>query len=236
MFPRFVFDARNATRALRRSKLTAAPGMRRRRPGPSTLHTLVEPWRRRPAAALRWATARPRRRSSCRRCRSGRLGHAKRSGGGGHEHRRGGQSAVCGESYGGDDNAVRRRERLIAAGYGNGTRSFADGVVQGTEGGWTASAIDGYGTTPGQLGALPPGTLDTPPQPTTPAPVTTWQGCYSDGWQDLIVPEAFAHPAKFARGLIHRIYRHLLERGYVRPGDDGAGPVRRRGPRGARMP
>ena len=52
----------------------------------------------------------------------------------------------------------------------------------------------------------------------TAVPVTTWQGCYADGWQDLIVPEAFAHPAKFARGLIHRIYRHLLEQGYVRQG------------------
>ena len=48
--------------------------------------------------------------------------------------------------------------------------------------------------------------------------ITRWDGCYRDGWQDLIVPEAFAHPAKYSRGLIHRIYRHLLERGYVRPG------------------
>ena len=45
-----------------------------------------------------------------------------------------------------------------------------------------------------------------------------WAGCYADSWQDLIVPEAFAHPAKVARGLSHRIYRHLIEQGYVRPG------------------
>ena len=53
----------------------------------------------------------------------------------------------------------------------------------------------------------------------TTAPITTWQGCYADSWQDLIVPGAFAHPAKYARGLIHRIYRHLLEHDYVREGD-----------------
>ncbi len=46
-----------------------------------------------------------------------------------------------------------------------------------------------------------------------------WAGCYNDGWQELIVPTAFSHPAKYARGLIHRLYRHLLERGYVRAGD-----------------
>ena len=52
----------------------------------------------------------------------------------------------------------------------------------------------------------------------TAVPITRWQGCYGDSWQDLIVPEAFAHPAKVARGLSHRIYRHLLDSGYVRPG------------------
>lgn len=48
--------------------------------------------------------------------------------------------------------------------------------------------------------------------------ISRWDGCYRDAWQDLIVPEAFAHPAKYSRGLIHRIYRHLLEQGYGRPG------------------
>lgn len=37
----------------------------------------------------------------------------------------------------------------------------------------------------------------------------TWQGCYDDGWRGLIVDEAFAHPAKFARGLIVRIFDDL---------------------------
>ena len=53
----------------------------------------------------------------------------------------------------------------------------------------------------------------------TAVPIPTWQGCYADGWQDLIVPASFAHPAKYARGLIHRLDRHLFEHGYVREGD-----------------
>ena len=46
-----------------------------------------------------------------------------------------------------------------------------------------------------------------------------WRSCYDDGWGELIVPEAFTHPAKFARGLVYRIVRHGLERGYWKTGD-----------------
>jgi len=46
-----------------------------------------------------------------------------------------------------------------------------------------------------------------------------WHGCYDDGWTGLITPEAFAHPAKYARGLIERIMRHGLEQGYWQAGD-----------------
>ncbi|MFH1627493.1 MAG: DNA methyltransferase [Pseudomonadota bacterium] len=49
--------------------------------------------------------------------------------------------------------------------------------------------------------------------------VSTWQGCYDGNWNGLIVPEAFSHPAKFAPGLIRRIYQHCLEQGYVRKGE-----------------
>lgn len=45
-----------------------------------------------------------------------------------------------------------------------------------------------------------------------------WSGCYDSSWRGIIVPEAYRHPAKFARGLIQRIYRHMLQQGYVRPG------------------
>lgn len=59
-------------------------------------------------------------------------------------------------------------------------------------------------------------TLPTSSKPTGP---TYWYGCYDGGWADLIVPEAFTHPAKFARGLVYRIVRHGLERGYWKAGD-----------------
>ena len=48
---------------------------------------------------------------------------------------------------------------------------------------------------------------------------TDWHNCYDGGWQSLIVPAAFRHPAKFSLGLITRIYRHGLDCGYWRPGD-----------------
>ena len=37
-----------------------------------------------------------------------------------------------------------------------------------------------------------------------------WYGCYNQSWKGVITDEAFAHPAKFSRGLIERIYRYLL--------------------------
>ena len=46
-----------------------------------------------------------------------------------------------------------------------------------------------------------------------------WQGCYDDSWKGLITDESFQHPAKFARGLIRRIYQHAVASGYVKPGD-----------------
>jgi hypothetical protein len=49
--------------------------------------------------------------------------------------------------------------------------------------------------------------------------VTNWHGCYDDSWKGIIVEEAFAHPAKFAYGLITRIIDHGLRQGYWKPGD-----------------
>ena len=45
-----------------------------------------------------------------------------------------------------------------------------------------------------------------------------WQGAYDSGWQGDIVPESFSHPAKFSRRLIHRIYKHAKEMGWVEKG------------------
>ena len=46
-----------------------------------------------------------------------------------------------------------------------------------------------------------------------------WQGCYDESWKGLIVPEAFGHPAKMARGLLCRIFDYLFENGHLRRGD-----------------
>jgi hypothetical protein len=47
--------------------------------------------------------------------------------------------------------------------------------------------------------------------------IDQWQSSYDDGWQGDIVPEAFSHPAKFSRGLIHRIYQHAKDMGWGSP-------------------
>lgn len=48
-----------------------------------------------------------------------------------------------------------------------------------------------------------------------------WYDCYEERWKPGvdIVPEAFAHPAKFAPGLVKRIYRYGMEHGWWKPGD-----------------
>lgn len=46
-----------------------------------------------------------------------------------------------------------------------------------------------------------------------------WNGCYDESWRGLIVDEAFAHPAKAARGLVKRIFAHMENRGWLRKGD-----------------
>ena len=46
-----------------------------------------------------------------------------------------------------------------------------------------------------------------------------WTGCYDQGWGDNLVPDAYSHPAKYSRGLIHRIYQHAKEEGWVKQGD-----------------
>ena len=49
--------------------------------------------------------------------------------------------------------------------------------------------------------------------------INKWHGCYDDGWQGIIVPEAFSHPAKMACGLTRRIFKHALSEGWIKPGD-----------------
>lgn len=47
---------------------------------------------------------------------------------------------------------------------------------------------------------------------------TDWHKCHGQGWTGIITPESFAHPAKFSRALIRRIYAHAIEQGYIAPG------------------
>lgn len=47
----------------------------------------------------------------------------------------------------------------------------------------------------------------------------TWQHCYDDSWKGLITNDAFAHPAKMARGLVRRIFDELVAMGALRKGD-----------------
>lgn len=54
--------------------------------------------------------------------------------------------------------------------------------------------------------------------------MTTWQECYESSWSGFIVPDAYAHPAKFSRALIERILDHCLERGWIKRGDVIADP------------
>lgn len=42
-----------------------------------------------------------------------------------------------------------------------------------------------------------------------------WTGCYEGNWNGLITPESFAHLAKFAKGLIERIFLHMLKEGWL---------------------
>lgn len=46
-----------------------------------------------------------------------------------------------------------------------------------------------------------------------------WQHCYDDSWKGLITNDAFAHPAKMARGLVRRIFNELFAMGALRKGD-----------------
>lgn len=49
--------------------------------------------------------------------------------------------------------------------------------------------------------------------------VDDWHGLYRRSWGGEIVDDAYAHPAKYASGLIARIYDHVIEEGWLRRGD-----------------
>ena len=45
-----------------------------------------------------------------------------------------------------------------------------------------------------------------------------WNGCYDESWKSVATEESTVHPAKFARGLIRRIYQHLRDHYQLPPG------------------
>ena len=49
--------------------------------------------------------------------------------------------------------------------------------------------------------------------------IDSWKSCYPSQWKGMIVPDAFAHPAKFSSKLIRRIYDHTRAEGWTKPGD-----------------
>jgi hypothetical protein len=55
-------------------------------------------------------------------------------------------------------------------------------------------------------------------------PTDEWHGAYEGGWQGLIVPEAFAHPAKFSYSLAERMFGHAYAKEWVKKGDVVADP------------
>lgn len=51
-----------------------------------------------------------------------------------------------------------------------------------------------------------------------------WRGLYKDSWTGVICPESFQHPAKYSRALIRFIYQHVIECGWIKPGDHVVDP------------
>jgi hypothetical protein len=45
-----------------------------------------------------------------------------------------------------------------------------------------------------------------------------WTGMYDESWKDVATAPATFHPAKFARGLIRRIYQHAVAEGWLKAG------------------
>jgi hypothetical protein len=83
-----------------------------------------------------------------------------------------------------------------------------------------AHAFDAYGTAEGQVGALKSGPCPGGEAGVDDVETLTWAGIYSQGWgRTLLSPGAFAHPAKFAYGLLTRLYDHGFERGWWHKGD-----------------
>jgi hypothetical protein len=122
------------------------------------------------------------------------------------EHVRGGHGKA------GEPREVEER-RLAEAGYDPAHRPYLGGPNG------QLALPRHYGTAPGQLGALAAGAAPVPGGDMTEVKTLTWEGCYDSGWGGLMgVREAYAHPAKYSRNLIRQIYAHMIQRGWIEPG------------------
>lgn len=54
--------------------------------------------------------------------------------------------------------------------------------------------------------------------------IDEWRGLYGESWKGVIVDEAFAHPAKFSRALIRKIYDHVIAEGWATSGSSVIDP------------
>jgi hypothetical protein len=80
-----------------------------------------------------------------------------------------------------------------------------------------------YGNSSEQLGARPAGRPGCERE-RQPYAEVVWHRCYDETWKGLIVDGAFAHPAKMARGLVHRIFDELFVTGVIRKGSQVVDP------------
>ena len=53
---------------------------------------------------------------------------------------------------------------------------------------------------------------------------TIWKNCYSQQWAGILIPPAFAHPAKISLALVKKIFAHALEHGWIQKGDTCVDP------------
>lgn len=56
------------------------------------------------------------------------------------------------------------------------------------------------------------------PKPKRVIEESDWRGLYRENWKGVITDESFAHPAKYGRGLIRKIYQHAVEEGWLHAG------------------
>ncbi len=78
-----------------------------------------------------------------------------------------------------------------------------------------------YGNSKGQLAFMKGTQLEEIVGKIKLKPVKTdqWHRCFEDSWDGFITEDSISHPAKFSRGLITRILKHLKQEGWIKKGN-----------------